>query len=248
MKLLHKTVVFIISFSALFRFIRISEYYNTKILLADLGGIPWLYSTIGLIFGVIAAFAIQKEWDKWNNLVEAVKSEVASLEEMWLWAEHFPDKIKEKTQKIIVDYLQVNIKEGWKDAEKGERNEKIEGFLSLLREELFKIAQKEFSLLSTSLMVFSDLLKHHKTRLHYSSQHMPFILRNTLIFAMILLVFLSFLIGIKNVWLDYIFTLSIATLAYAVYLVIDDLDHPLRPGGWHLTAKDYEELLNRIRG
>jgi hypothetical protein len=68
-----------------------------------------------------------------------------------------------------------------------------------------------------------------------------------LIFSTSLLILLSLLIGIKDEWLAYIFTLSIATLSYTVYAVIVDLDHPLHPGGWHLTNQDYEDLVKKDR-
>jgi hypothetical protein len=35
-------------------------------------------------------------------------------------------------------------------------------------------------------------------------------------------------------------------LAFVIFLVIDDLDHPLVPGGWHLTAQPYRKLLDEI--
>jgi hypothetical protein len=40
--------------------------------------------------------------------------------------------------------------------------------------------------------------------------------------------------------------MSIALLAYVVYLVVDDLDNPLRPGLWQITPHDYQELLHRL--
>ncbi len=246
MNILKKIVIFAIGFSCLFYFVRTSDYYNSKILFADLGGVPWLYSTIGVIFSIIAAFAIQKEWDGWNNLVDAVKNEVDSLEELWIWIEHFPKNIGEKIKGPFIQYLRVVIREGWQKSELGERSEEAEHALSLLRNALFETSKHNSQLTINSLSSFSELLKHRKSRLHFSVRHMPNILRCTLIFSMVLLAFLSLLVGIKNIWLDYIFTLSIAALAYTVYAVIIDLDHPLRPGGWHLTTKDYEELLRRI--
>jgi len=75
---------------------------------------------------------------------------------------------------------------------------------------------------------------------------LAFWLKNTLIFADVLLIFLSLFIGVKNPWIDYIFTLSIGVLAYTIYIVIDDLDNPFRPGAWHLTPQDYKMLLGDI--
>lgn len=246
MNILQKVIIFIIGFSWLFHFVRTSDYYNSKILLADLGGIPWLYSTIGVIFSIIAAFAIQKEWDNWNNLVEAVKNEVDSLEELWIWAERLPENIGKKIKELIIEYVKVVIDEGWQKSEKGERSEAAEQTILSLRYTLLDISQTNPPLARGSSSPFASLLRHRKRRLHFSARYVPAILRYTLVFSMSLLIFLSLLVGIKNIWLDYIFTSSIATLVYIIYTVIIDLNHPLRPGGWHLTTKDYKELLQRI--
>jgi hypothetical protein len=44
-----------------------------------------------------------------------------------------------------------------------------------------------------------------------------------------------------------VFTVSIALLAFSVFLVLDDLDSPLYPGLWHLTPEDYERLLAKLK-
>jgi len=247
MTLAQKVITFIISFSGLFYFVRTSELYNTKILLADLGGIPWLYSTTGMIFSIIAAFAVQKELDNWNNLVEAAKNEVDAIEELWLWAEYLPNGVGPKIKELIAEYLEVVIREGWQKSERGERSEAAEKILLSLRGTLFAAMKNNSWIAAHSLSLLSDLLRQRNSRIHFSARHMPNVLHFILIFAMGLVIFLSLLVGIKNIWLDYIFTLSIATLAYTVYMVIIDLGHPLRPGGWHLSTKDYEALLQRIK-
>ena len=250
MSVFQKIFMFMLGFSGIFYLIHTNEYYNSKILLADLGGMPGLYSPIGLMFAIIAAFVIQKEWENWSNLVDAVKDEVDSLEELSLWSEHMGDTLGKKVKQLIADYCGVVIREGWRASEYGERSEAAEAVLHSLRDTLFEASgqnQHQYQHAATSLALFTDILKHRRDRLHFSSRHMPDVLRYILIFSMTLLVSLSLLFGIKNVWLDYIFTASIATLAYAVYTVITDLDYPLRPGGWHLTTKDYEDLLQRMK-
>jgi hypothetical protein len=247
MNILKRIIIFVVGFSGVFYLVRTNDYYNSKILLADLGGIPWLYSTIGVIFSIIAAFAIQKEWDNWNNLVEAEKNEVDSLEELWIWAEHLPENIGKKIKESIIEYIKVVINEGWQKSEKGERSEAAEQAILSLRYTLFiNTLQNNPQLLRGFSSSFTNLSRYRKRRLHFSTRYTPNILRHALIFSMCLLISLSLLIGIKNIWLDYIFTLSIATLVYIIYIVVIDLDHPLQPGGWHLTTKDYKELLQKI--
>ena len=75
---------------------------------------------------------------------------------------------------------------------------------------------------------------------------MPIILKRIVFLADILLIILSLFIAVNNVYLDYIFTASIGLLAFALILVIDDLDNPFRPGTWHLTTKGYRSLLEEL--
>lgn len=245
--LIVKIIGLLIIFSGVFYFFRTSDYYNLKILSSELSGIPWLYSSIGIIFSIIAAFAMQKNLDRWNNLNAAVKAEVGAVEELWLWSVHFPEEIKIKINKAIQTYLENIIKKGWMKSELGEKSKSVEQSLILFHDVLYDIAKNYPRLLPTSFYIFSEILKHRAARLHFASHKMPTVLRGMIFFAMMLMILLSFLIAVKNFWLDYIFTASIATLVFIVFIVLDDLDNPLLPGGWHLTTKDYEELLNRIK-
>jgi len=246
MKILRKIFIFIGLFSLAFFLLRNSEYYTTKLLFSDLGGITWLYSAIGIIFSIIAAFTIQKEWEQWNNLVDAVKSEVDALEELRLWSVHFPAKIKSKFHTAIRNYLKIVIQEEWTRSEKNEECDMTGQSLDLFHDAFFEIFDKKPELMTASFTIFTDVLRYRGQRIHYINRHMPLILRRTLVLAVNLVIFLSLFIAVKSIWLDYIFTLSIAVLTYTVYLVIDDLEHPLRPGGWHLTRKDYQCLLDKI--
>lgn len=246
MKILHKIFIFIGLFSLAFFLLHSNQYYCTKMLFVDLGGITWLYSAVGMIFSIIAAFTIQKEWEQWNNLVDVVKSEVDALEELRLWSVHFPEGIKSKFDKTIKNYLEIIIEEEWEKIKKDEKCGAAEQTLASLHDAFFEIFDKKPELMTASFSIFTEVLKYRTQRIHYIAHHMPIILRNTLILAAGLVIILSLFIGANNIWLDYIFTVSVAVLTYTVYIVIDDLDNPLRPGGWHLTKKEYQNLLDKI--
>lgn len=248
MKIALKIVGFIIIYTGIFFYFRTSSYYNVRLLLADLGGIPWFYATIGSIFGVISAFIIQKEWMQWNNLEDAVKSEIQALNELWLWSENLPTTNKEKIRQAIVEYLKVLINEGWKKTEVGEISKELENALLVINLAISEIvvSNKNQYLVSTSFKLFSNLTRYRTKRMRYSSAHMPKVLKFLFRYATTLLIVLSPFIVIKDIEVHYLFTISIALLVYVIYLVANDLDHPLRPGGWHLTNKDYKTLLKKI--
>ena len=246
MALIKKLIPFLIIFGTIFYFIRTSTLYNTRLLLANSDETPYLYAVVGTIFGVIAAFAIQKEWDEWNALTDAVRGEVDGLEKLYLWSSNFPEKIKNDIHKNIKRYLALIIKEGWQYSEKGEKSQEVEYVITDLNNSIYGIFDEAPQLMPTSFALLSVVLNHRSARLQHSAEHMPPLLRNTLRFAAFLLIGLSMFIAIKDIALAFLFTASIASLAYSIFLVLLDLDNPLKPGDWHVTTKDYKALLEKI--
>jgi hypothetical protein len=244
MKFIPKLFLFLIVFSSTFWFIRTIDHGKiVRVDLLDLGGIPWLYSAISLIFSILAAFTIQKEWEQWNELVEATKEERNALRELWIWSNYLSRDDEQKIVGGIIKYLSV-IQQEWPRLEQGESSEEGENILDSLRNTIMGLTEKTHRLPLLSL--FNDLIKNRNKRIFQSGSRIPPILKNTLIFADLLVIILSLFIGVKNPFLDYIFTLSIGVLAYTIYMVIDDLDNPFRPGAWHLTPWNYQILLDKI--
>jgi len=246
MALIKKLIPFLIIFWTLFYFIRTSSIYDARLLLANIDGLPWLYAVVGTIFGMLAGFAIQKEWNEWNALTDAVRGEVDGLEKLYLWSSNFPEKIKVPIHLDIKRYLELIIKEGWQYSEKGEKSQEVEDVITDLNNSIYGIFDEAPQLMPTSFALLSTILNHRSARLQHSAEHMPPLLRNTLRFAAFLLIALSMFIAIKDIYLAFLFTASIASLAYAIFLVLTDLDNPLKPGDWHITTADYKALLKKL--
>jgi len=246
MNFTQKILIFVIVFSAFFLWIHVSGFYDARAIMEDLGGLPWLYSSLVTLFSILVGFVVQKQWENWNSLVDAVKSEVDSLRELFLWSRYLPVEYKEKFSTGIKYYLKEMSEGGLQKSEKGEKSEKIEKAFSKLQGGIFEMSQKDKDLMAATFPFFSKILESRSNRLRYSSHHVPETLKSTLLFCTFLVIVLSLFIGIKDVWLDYSFTVSLSLMAYIIYIVIDDLDNPLIPGNWHLTTKDYESLLKQI--
>ena len=196
------------------------------------------------IFSILAGFVIQHEWDQWNDFMEAIKDEVSTLRTLWLWSQHVLD-LGMKLREAMRQYLTVTIQDEWHASALGE-SEAAGQDLAVVQQEASTLFQhSEFRMPTVGIV--GELLRHREHRLHSGQRRMPPMLKMTVGFADGLVIVLSLFIGVKHLWLDYLFTLSIALLAYVVYLVIDDLDHPLRPGIWHMTSKPYEHLLVQLQ-
>jgi len=246
MKFTIKIIIFIGAFSLIFYGLHDSDFFNNKVILADLGGVPWLYASIGTLFSILAGFIVQKEWENWNNLLDSVKSEVNALRELWIWSRHLPKKYKEVFNQGIKRYLGEMVRDGLTRSERGEISSKIEKSFTELQNSMQTMSREDQSLMTATFSLFTKVLECRTNRLRYSAHHIPKTLRRTLFFSTLLVIILCLFIGIKSIWLDYIFTSSIALVSYVIFLVIEDLDNPLSPGDWHLTASDYSLLLTQI--
>jgi hypothetical protein len=247
MRLLQKIFVFLAVFSGLFFLLRTYEDFNRNVLLADiadLGGVPWLYSVVGIIFSVLAAFIIQNEWQQWSNLVAAMKGEVVGLEQLWRCAQYLPEDTRLSICDRIHRYLTLITTKGLDQLSRHEHAALDHVFLSICDAVYGMLDHPRLK--GTIDSILAHTIVHRSRRLLYSFPATPGILKNTLGFAAGLVIVLSLFIGVRNIWLDYVFTVSIALLAYVVYLVVDDLDNPLRPGLWQMTPHEYQELLRRL--
>lgn len=113
MRLMGKIVIFATLFSIMFFLLHAADVARTVIRedMEDLGGIPWLYSAVCLIFSILAGFVIQHEWDQWNDFVDAIKGEVSTLRSLWLWSQHVTDqgiKLRDAMKQYLTSRFRTN--------------------------------------------------------------------------------------------------------------------------------------------
>ncbi|HSW88494.1 MAG TPA: hypothetical protein VLG12_05005 [Candidatus Saccharimonadales bacterium] len=246
MNIVSRIILFTLLFSALFFLIRYFHILDAGVLSSNAEGVGWLYSTIGLIFGVTSAFVIQSQWTNWDNLVNSIRAEVNGLRQLLLFSAHVSSEDHQNAVTLsIKNYLEKVIKD-WRSKEKSKGSEEVEEAIEGIQEEMYDLFERKQGLSIVAYNIFSNILVLRDHRLHYSSRKIPRTLSILLTFATMLLIFLSLLISVHTLWLDYIFTLSTAILAFLIYLVIDDLNHPRRPGSWHVTEDAYKKLLKEI--
>jgi len=174
-----------------------------------------------------------------------VRTEIDTIREMWEWSSYAEDGLREEAHRHLEGYLRLIISE-WDKGEKGKRSPKVDAELSGLRGLLTRMSLSMGGLGGQLQGAFANLIRARDERLNFSNEHMPGILKRITVFADILLILLSLFIAVNNIYLDYLFTVSIGLLAFSLILVVDDLDNPFRPGAWHLTTEGYETLLKNL--
>ena len=241
--IIKRTFYFLVPFSVVFWLIH--EKFESVISRSTQNGLAGFYSADGIIFGLIVAFVIQREWEIWTNLSEAVRKEIDTVREMWKWSAYAEKSLNEEAHKHLEQYLILVVLE-WHKGRETNRSERVDLELDHLRDMLVRMSPSMGDLSEQPLNAFDNLVKARNQRLNFSKEHMPVILKRIVIFADVLLILLSLFIAVNNLALDYIFTASIGLLAFTLILVVDDLDNPFRPGAWHLTTQGYEALLKEL--
>jgi Protein of unknown function (DUF4239) len=239
-----KFFLFFVTFICLFFTIRLQGEEIYKAAHKDLGGIGWLFSTIGLMFSILSGFLIQHLWDKWERIQKVVLEEIHSLDHLILFST-VSDDMRERTKGVVNRYIQHVINHEWSSETKLlETNESILELRSLNREFIASSVTQQDKNSYTKLI--NALLYTRERRILLATRRMPSIIRHTFLLSAVLVSTLSLLVAIENIALDLIFTLSISSLVCAMFLIVDDMDNILSPGAWHVSSKLYKEFLKKV--
>lgn len=201
-----------------------------------------------MIFSIISGFVIQSKWNTWNELLDATHGEVTSLLQLQNLSHHFPKKIQSDITEKIINYLQLIIEESDSNMNLGQRSDQVDTAALELEETIFNIDYSEHPQIgSLAFDLVRTCMEYREKRLQNFAHQLPVGVKFFLIATMVSTIATSLFIGVTSLAYDYLFTSLIALLAYGIYLLIDDLDHPYRPGQWHLSTKDYKKLLEKIK-
>jgi len=242
-----KIFLFTSFFSAIFFIVRFFNLLPALSLQNNLNSIPWLFSAISIIFSIISGFVMQSKLHTWDELTDAIRGELSSFRQLHIMAHHFPDQMTDTIRQQICHYLDVFISESRKQQNLGSRSVEIENALYDLEDTIFNARKADAESGAMAFNILCNCMSYREKRLQNSAHKLPLGIRMFMISATIAMVFSSLFIGVETLLYDYIFTLIIGLLAYGIYLVIDDLDNPYRPGDWHLKADEYEELFKEVK-
>jgi len=243
-----KIVVFFIIFNVLFFSIRLFNLLPPVKLLENNASLPWLFSAIELIFSIISGFIIQSKWSTWNALIDATHEELSSLRELHVLSHHFSKPVQEMIKSKICNYLSIIVQEGENHMDLDHRSAEVDKAIFQLEETIFGIDYSQHP--NIGAMAFDlvrKCIEYREKRLQNILHRLPLGVKIFIIFATFAGIFTSLFIGVASLVYDYLFTSIIALLSYGIYLLIDDLDNPYRPGQWHLSMKGYKKVLRELQ-
>lgn len=243
-----KLLSFFAVFNVLFFSIRMFNLLPSVNLIENNASLPWLFSAILLIFSIISGFIIQSKWGTWNALIDATHEELSALRELHVLSHHFSTKTQNAVKEKICNYITLILSESENGVGLEHRSRDVDKAIFQLEETIFSIDYSEHpNIGEMAFDLVRKCMEYREKRLQNILHRLPLGVKVFIIFATISSIFTSLFIGVASVAYDYLFTSIIALLAYGIYLLIDDLDHPYSPGQWHLSMKGYKRVLNEIK-
>jgi hypothetical protein len=236
---------FIFLFTIIFFAVRYSGLPSTGTSTTAIN-LPWLFSAISLIFSIVSGFIIQSKWQTWNELIDATHGEVSTLKQLHTLANHFPVSVQKEIRTDINEYLEFILSET-SGTKAQPRSQNVERAIYKLEETVLDIDYSEHpNIGSLAFDLVRKTLEYREKRLQNAAHTLPRGVRFFTLTATTAIILSSLFVNIDVLAYDYIFTLIIALLSFGVYLLIDDLDHPYRPGQWQLTKDEYRVLHSEI--
>jgi hypothetical protein len=233
-----KLLFFVAAFTAVFWAVRLSNVLPQSRLNQDMRSIPTL-------FGV----GIQVQWRKWDILMDATRGEVSTLRQLYIVAHHFPVKERNDIRYHIYRYLDTYVKENsnTKGKDLTYRSKKIDESLIRVEDTMFAVSKRYPDIGTQAFTYLTRAMEYREIKLQSSAHRLPIPIRIFLVFATGSVIVGSLFMPFTNLFYNYYFTLIVASLAFGIILIVDDFDHPFRPGIYYLSVDAHKQLRNEIR-
>ncbi len=244
-----RIVTFIFAFTVLFWVVRLSNVLPQARLEEDIKSIPTLFGVGNFLFSILSGFVIQIQWRKWDILMDATRGEVSTLRQLYVVAHHFPvrerNDIRFHIYRYLDTYVKVNTHTKGKDLTF--RSKKIDDALIRVEDTMFDVSKRNPDIGTLAFTYLTRAMEYREIKLQSSSHRLPVPIRIFLLFATASVIIGSFFLPFNNLMFNYYFTLIDALLAFGIILIVDDFDHPFRPGIYYLSVDAYRHLRNEIK-
>jgi hypothetical protein len=241
-----KIVLFIIGFTILFWAVRVNNILPSSKLNEDMKSIPVLFGAGNFLFSIISGFVIQMQWRKWDILMDATRGEVSTLRQLFVVAHHFPVKERNNIRFHIYRYLNIYVT-NVRSKDVRFRSKEVDDALVRIEDTIFSVSKRYPDIGTLAFSYLTRAMEYREIKLQSSSHQLPVPIRVFLLFATASVIIGSLFMPFTNLIFNYYFTLIVASLAFGIILIVDDFDHPFRPGIYYLSVDPHRHLRNEIR-
>jgi hypothetical protein len=210
----------------------------------DVAGV--ILTVIGTLYAVILGFVVVVVWQGYTTASDVAASEANALANVYRLARGVPEPAGNTIRHHITDYAHAVLTKEWpRMASSGESDRQTGAIAREIANEVVNLrpaAGAQTNLQAAMLAALGQFLDDRRSRLTYLEPRIPGILWGVLIFGGVVLLAITFLIGLKNRLAQLIMTGALAAMIAISIVTIFDLEAPLEganhvnPTAWEIFA------------
>ena len=203
-------------------------------------------TVIGTLYAVILGFVVVVVWQGYTTASDVVSSEANALAKVYRLARGVPEPARSTIRRNISDYAQTVLTKEWpRMASTGESDRQAGAIAQGIANEVVNLepaTNAQTNLQAAMLAALGQFLDDRRSRLTYLRPRIPGILWGVLIFGGVVLLALTFLIGLESRAVQLVMTGALAAMIAISIVTVFDLQSPLEganhvnPTAWEIFA------------
>jgi hypothetical protein len=202
-----------------------------------------ILTVIGTLYAVILGFVVVVAWQSFTTASDVCGNEANALAYVYRLARGLPQPAHDNIRHDIAHYAQSVLTIEWPRMVTGGKSDRSTGDLARqIAKEVVSFQPATTSatnLQAAMLSALGEFLNDRRTRLTYLESRIPQILWGVLIFGALVLLGITFLIGLQNRAVQLIMTAALSATIALSLVTIFELDSPLE-GATHIEPVAWE--------
>lgn len=202
-----------------------------------------LFSAVGVIYAVLLGFVVVVVWEKYDNTVTNVDTEISAVTDLYRVVGGFPDPLRLQIRHELADYVDSMIQVEWPSMEHHHAIPKNLQVLESIATQVDRFTftpktPQEAEVHQMAMAQMERLFDARRLRLVESAPSVPGVLWAALTAGGIAILAFAYFFGVENRPAQLAMTAILAGLIAILFIVISDFDAPFRGsvgisgGGW----------------
>lgn len=189
----------------------------------------FVYAVIGVIYAVLLAFVVVTVWEQFTDAENQVNKEVSHLVNIYRNADAFPDTIKVRMKKSVVNYMQIAVDKEWEAMADNKVSEEAKNaYLNIwsIHMKYNPATEHEKFWYAETIKELNILAETRRYRIDCIYYDIPTFMWFVLFVGAFFTISFGYLFGVKNPYSQAIMILILSGVICLILILIDALEHP----------------------
>ena len=209
-----------------------------------------IVATAGTVLAVMLSFMVVVVWQEYDASAGNVQREASAIADLHHLADDLPPALSLELHASIDQYVANIITVEWPAMRHGGRSQHARGMAYRIGHDLNSYkptSPAQISLQQQGLDLFRSFSDLRRQRLADNEQGIPMIMWATMLFVVIVSIYLTYSFRVSNVRMHYIMTIALTAIIVSILVLIAELDYPFR-GDTAITPDAFIYMSQSVHG